>query len=265
MYRITRSFEKTKAQQSSVSSTYRATVASTLVPYLSSKRFYVLYVGIAKLAHIGYEPGPRHKYAGREPVGFCFLFLNNRFDTPLAHVLFRAALISLMPPDQEMSDFVSDGEASTPTRNFEVVRGMLADYRARLEFDYEDDRRDKEAGRRLQCPLGVLWSVHDDMERLYGDPANPWGDWSDQIVLKQGIISGHHLAEEAPNDVENHIESFFAGRRRAPAYQAFQSRRQMTRRKRCKSLFQHLASRFNLRPREEESDGCNRGRSTGSD
>ncbi|WP_246749484.1 alpha/beta fold hydrolase [Agrobacterium rosae] len=99
------------------------------------------------------------------------------------------------------------------TRNSEVVRGMLADYRAGLEFDYDDDRRDKEAGRRLQCPFGVLWSVHDDMERLYGDPANPWGDWSDQIVLKQGIMSGHHMAEEAPDDVANHIKSFFAGQR----------------------------------------------------
>lgn len=83
-------------------------------PVLSSKRFDVLYVGIAQLAHIGNEPWPRHKYAGREPVGFCFLFLNKRFDPPLAHVLFCAALIPLMPRDQEMPDLVGDGKASTP-------------------------------------------------------------------------------------------------------------------------------------------------------
>lgn len=42
------------------------------------------------------------------------------------------------------------------TRSSKVVRGMLADYRAGLEFDYDDDKRDKGAGWRLQCPLGVL-------------------------------------------------------------------------------------------------------------
>ena len=57
-----------------------------------------------------------------------------------------------------------------------VVRGMLADYRAGLEFDYDDGRRDKDAGRRLQCPLGVLRSLQDDIESLYGDPAHPWSD-----------------------------------------------------------------------------------------
>ncbi|MVA18945.1 alpha/beta fold hydrolase [Agrobacterium vitis] len=96
------------------------------------------------------------------------------------------------------------------TRNPDVVRGMLADYRAGLEFDYDDDKRDKDAGRRLQCPLGVLWSLRDDMENLYGDPVNPWSEWSDRIVLRRGIDSGHHMAEEAPNDVADQIAAFFA-------------------------------------------------------
>lgn len=96
------------------------------------------------------------------------------------------------------------------TRNSDVVRGMLADYRAGLEFDYDDDRRDKAAGRRLRCSLGVLWSKHDDMESLYGDPANPWTAWSDQIVLRHGIASGHHMAEEAPDEVADQLGQFFA-------------------------------------------------------
>ncbi len=98
----------------------------------------------------------------------------------------------------------------TATRDPEVVRGMLADYRAGLEFDYDDDKRDKESDRHLQCPLGVLWSRQDDMERLYGDPADPWSDWSDRIVLRHGIESGHHMAEESPDEVANQIEAFFA-------------------------------------------------------
>ena len=49
------------------------------------------------------------------------------------------------------------------TRSSKVVRGMLADYQVGLELDYDDDKRDKGAGRRLRCPLGVLWYVNDDM------------------------------------------------------------------------------------------------------
>ncbi|AZB54608.1 alpha/beta hydrolase [Cereibacter sphaeroides] len=97
------------------------------------------------------------------------------------------------------------------TRRPDVVRGMLADYRAGLEFDFEDDRQDREAGRRLRCPLGVLWSLHDDMEQLYGDPSGPWAEWSDRIVMRRAIASGHHMAEEAPHEVAEQLRLFFAG------------------------------------------------------
>ncbi|MBA4491428.1 alpha/beta fold hydrolase [Paracoccus sp. S1E-3] len=95
------------------------------------------------------------------------------------------------------------------TRNAAVVRGMLADYRAGLEFDHADDAADKKAGRRLACPLGLLWSALDDMEHLYGDPAEPWADWSDRLVYEARIMSGHHMAEEAPDAVARHLEKFF--------------------------------------------------------
>jgi haloacetate dehalogenase len=85
----------------------------------------------------------------------------------------------------------------TATRNPEMVRRMLADYRGGLEFDYDDDKRDKDATRRLKCRLGLLWSRVDDMENLYSDPANPWSEWSDRIVLRRDIQSGRHMAEEA--------------------------------------------------------------------
>lgn len=48
------------------------------------------------------------------------------------------------------------------------------------------------------------------MKNLYGDPTKPWTDWSEQIALKHSIESGHHMAEEAPNDVASQIDAFFA-------------------------------------------------------
>jgi haloacetate dehalogenase len=97
------------------------------------------------------------------------------------------------------------------TRDPAVVRGMLADYRAGLEFDYAHDKADKVEGRRLQCPLAVLWSAHDDMERIYGDPVEPWSTWSADIAAKQRITSGHHMAEEMPDEVADQLRTFFTG------------------------------------------------------
>jgi haloacetate dehalogenase len=37
-----------------------------------------------------------------------------------------------------------------------VVRGMLEDYRAGLTVDYDDERADRAAGRRVRQPLLVL-------------------------------------------------------------------------------------------------------------
>ena len=56
------------------------------------------------------------------------------------------------------------------------------------------------AGRRVACPMLLLWSIHDDMEQLYGDPVAVWRPWADD--LRGGRIdSGHHMAEEAPEQL----------------------------------------------------------------
>ena len=51
------------------------------------------------------------------------------------------------------------------------------------------------------------------MERIYGDPAEPWAAWSSQIVMKQRIMSGHHMVEEAPDDVADCLRAFFMDER----------------------------------------------------
>lgn len=82
-----------------------------------------------------------------------------------------------------------------------TVRAMLEDYRAGLGVDAEHDRVDRDAGRRIACPTLVAWSTRDDMERLYGDPAQVWRAWVSGPVTTARIESGHHMAEEAPDQV----------------------------------------------------------------
>lgn len=78
-----------------------------------------------------------------------------------------------------------------------TVTAMCADYRAGLGIDRAHDDADRAAGRRVQCPVLVLWATRDDMEQLYGDPAAIWRRWASQ-VHGAPIDSGHHIAEEAP-------------------------------------------------------------------
>ena len=108
-------------------------------------------------------------------------------------------------------------EWRSATRDPNVVRAMLEDYRAGLTIDREHEEDDREAGRRLTMPLLVLWSLRDDLEELYGDPLAIWRDWAED-VRGFGIESGHHTAEEAPDALTNALVPFLSGgsvRRRA--------------------------------------------------
>jgi haloacetate dehalogenase len=82
-----------------------------------------------------------------------------------------------------------------------TVLAMLEDYRAGLGIDVEHDRSDRAAGRRISCPTLVAWSVHDDLEELHGDPTDVWRPWVSGRVSGARIDSGHHMAEENPEQL----------------------------------------------------------------
>jgi haloacetate dehalogenase len=89
-----------------------------------------------------------------------------------------------------------------------TVHGMCEDYRAGLTVDREIDDADRAAGRRLDCSMLVAWSVHDDLEELFGDPVAIWRDgWADDVVGAR-IDSGHHMAEEAPEQLAQVLLDF---------------------------------------------------------
>ena len=90
----------------------------------------------------------------------------------------------------------------------ETVRAMLEDYRAGLGLDRAHDEADRAAGRRVACPTLVLWSRHDDLEHLYGDPLRIWADWAEDLRGGHSVESGHHMAEEAPGEVAASLLAF---------------------------------------------------------
>ena len=94
--------------------------------------------------------------------------------------------------------------------NPEVVHAMLEDYRAGLGIDREHEEADRANGRRITCPVLVVWAARDDTEELYGDPLPIWHAWADD-VSGQRLDSGHHMAEEVPEELAAAIRTFAAG------------------------------------------------------
>jgi haloacetate dehalogenase len=81
-----------------------------------------------------------------------------------------------------------------------VVQAMVEDYRAGLGVDRAADDADRAAGRYLACPTLVAWSIADDMQELYGDVLAVWRSWAPDL-RGVAIPSGHHMAEEAPDQL----------------------------------------------------------------
>jgi haloacetate dehalogenase len=92
-------------------------------------------------------------------------------------------------------------------RNPATVHAMLEDYRAGLGIDRHNDETDRAAGRRIECPTLVLWSTDDDLEQIYGDPVGVWRPWCRQVE-GHGIKSGHHMAEQAPEELAHSLTAF---------------------------------------------------------
>ena len=66
----------------------------------------------------------------------------------------------------------------------------------------------REAGRRVRCPLRVLWGMKGVIEAQF----DALGEW--RKVSREGVVSGesvdcgHYIPEEAPDVVVKHIKEF---------------------------------------------------------
>ena len=92
-------------------------------------------------------------------------------------------------------------------RDPETVRAMCEDYRAAVTIDLEHDRADREAGRRIACPLLVLWGREGVIERSF-DAVAEWERVASD-VRGHALDCGHYVPEEAPQALVEEIERFF--------------------------------------------------------
>jgi haloacetate dehalogenase len=98
----------------------------------------------------------------------------------------------------------------TALRDPAVVHGMCEDYRAGLTVDRLHEEADRAAGRQIQCPTLLLASTDDDID-IHGDPAQIWQPWIAGPLLSAPIHSGHHQAEQAPDELADALIEFLPG------------------------------------------------------
>lgn len=72
------------------------------------------------------------------------------------------------------------------------------DYRAGESYDRQADEESHAAGDRITCPTLVLWGT-DYVAKRAASPLDVWKEWCVDVSGK-AIVSGHFLAEEAPDE-----------------------------------------------------------------
>jgi haloacetate dehalogenase len=88
------------------------------------------------------------------------------------------------------------------------VHALLEDNRAGLGVDRAAEEADRAAGRRVRCPTLVLCSSREDLEELHGDPRSIWPAWTDDLRGGGPADSGHHMAEDAPDELVGELVRF---------------------------------------------------------
>ncbi len=91
----------------------------------------------------------------------------------------------------------------------EMIAAMCEDYRAAATIDLEHDRISRSQGRRVECPVLVLWGANGRIGGWY-DPVALWSEYCNGPVSGRPVSSGHYLAEEAPNEVLDAVMPFLA-------------------------------------------------------
>jgi haloacetate dehalogenase len=94
-------------------------------------------------------------------------------------------------------------------RNPATIHAMCEDYRATYGVDFDMDRDDVAAGRRIACPALILWGATGTVGRHF-EPAAVWSRYATDIRGAKALPCGHYLADEAPQETYAELRAFFA-------------------------------------------------------
>jgi len=100
-------------------------------------------------------------------------------------------------------------EYARHTSNIAMLHAMCEDYRASASIDLKIDEADIKAGKKIQCPLLVLWAATGAMGKLY-DVLNIWKPEGVNVTGK-GLPGTHSLQESAPKETLAELQAFLRG------------------------------------------------------
>jgi haloacetate dehalogenase len=93
-------------------------------------------------------------------------------------------------------------------RDTGVQHAMCEDYRAALDEDLACDHADRDAGRKLDCPVLVLWPRSVEVAGRPA-PTDIWKTWADDVT-GMATAGGHLLPEHCPDEVIAAFIAFFS-------------------------------------------------------
>ena len=112
--------------------------------------------------------------------------------------LFRGGSAAIAP--EAMEEYVRC------LRDPEAIHATCEDYRAAATLDCEHDETDREAGRRIGCPVLALWGRKGFLEGHY-DVLEVWRAWAEE-VSGRALECGHYIPEEAPKETYAALHTF---------------------------------------------------------
>jgi len=92
----------------------------------------------------------------------------------------------------------------------EAVAAMCEDSPAGATVDVEDADAGRRAGRRIACPVLVLWAGRGGLPRFYPDVLDIWRPWAPD-VRGRALDARHFLAEDRPDETAAELLAFLTG------------------------------------------------------
>ncbi|MBV8669385.1 MAG: alpha/beta hydrolase, partial [Candidatus Eremiobacteraeota bacterium] len=153
-------------------------------------------------ANMQFALGYYHWFWFAQPHPFPEVLINAAPETWFA---FHTTRTSQPPPffvPEALADYLE------AVRNPDTIRGICEDYRAAASIDLEHDRASRAEGRKVQCPMLVLWGSKGRIGTWY-EALAIWREYCRAEVIGGAVDSGHYISEEAPDAVLDWFGRFF--------------------------------------------------------
>ncbi len=124
-------------------------------------------------------------------------------------------------PENELKA-AADAQAAKATNEIQIeylrnrnsdpasIHAMCEDYRASASIDLKIDAADIKEGKKIQCPLLVLWAATGSMGKLY-DVLGIWKDEGVNVSGKRACPEAITLQESAPKETLAELQQFLRG------------------------------------------------------